>query len=177
MTPALQLESRKLADAWMQYEAARLRDYLVSGVEDPRINLQSILSRHFLMRSILGPASGLSVLMEEEYRFSAVMNWLRGAMRANDMEDFQILLYALRRGADNAEGLPIPAFVLQTFTRLPMTNRDVTVPNYIESFLSGQRSMSLDSFQTLWSTALSMATPPPVPPTAWEPACGSANDY
>src|SRR5262249_28346975 len=47
MTPALKQETESLARSWARHESAWLRDYLVAGVEDPRINLQSILSRHF----------------------------------------------------------------------------------------------------------------------------------
>ena len=54
MHDTLKLESEKLARSWMQHEPAKLRDYLVAGIEDPRINLQSILSRHFLVRSVFG---------------------------------------------------------------------------------------------------------------------------
>jgi hypothetical protein len=38
----------------MQHDAGMLRDYLVAGVEDPRLNLQSVLSRHFLARALTG---------------------------------------------------------------------------------------------------------------------------
>jgi len=34
-------ETEKLIDAWGQYEPGMLATYLVSGVEDPRINIQS----------------------------------------------------------------------------------------------------------------------------------------
>jgi len=70
----LEQESEKLARSWMCHDPALLRDYLVAGVEDPRINLQSILTRHFLLGAL-----GLErcrPLMDEEYRFAAAMNWL-----------------------------------------------------------------------------------------------------
>ncbi len=63
--PTLQEESDKLARSWMQHDAAWLRDYLVAGVEDPRVNLQSVLSRHFLMHALTGER--FSALMEQEF--------------------------------------------------------------------------------------------------------------
>ena len=201
MTETLQLESERLAQAWMQYEGPMLRDYLIRGVEDPRINLQSILSRHFLIEAIVGKASSLSAivpeLMTEEYRFSAVMNWLLLAVRSDDPEDLEVILYALRHGADNAEGVPIPQFVLQSFSRLPITIGDLVVPNYIQTALDSERrsptrpvddnspSMPgqrpalrcLDTFQMLWRAALSQISPGSSQLKVFEPACGSANDY
>jgi len=72
MEESLKAESERLARSWMQHEAAGLRDYLVREVEDPRINLQSIFSRHFLLRALFGER--FLWLMEQEYRFAASMN-------------------------------------------------------------------------------------------------------
>src|ERR1019366_10798263 len=189
------------------HDAGMLRDYLVAGVEDPRINLQSVLSRHFLARALTGER--LNALMEAEYRFAAVMNWLTGlAGRLGDAEELELVLYALKRGADNAEGIEIPGFIVQTFYALPVIAGRVTIPNYIESFLSGTRIVnrrakfhqpSLETFRKLWAKALkaeksdrdarrgprnSAHTSFPQPSTinyqplsVFEPACGSANDY
>ena len=41
------------------------------------------------------------------------------------------------RTADNAEGVEIPRFVIQTFAALPAIASELTVPNYIETVLSG----------------------------------------
>jgi len=191
----------------MQHDAGMLRDYLVAGVEDPRLNLQSILSRHFLARALT--AERFSALMEAECRFAAAMNWLTGlAGRLGDAGELELALYALRRGADNAEGIEIPGFLGQTFAALPANAGSVTIPNYIESFLSGTRLVkgqvklhgpSLETFRKLWHKALmaefhartprssrrkSAQTSLPQPSTlnpqplcVLEPACGSANDY
>ncbi len=206
MDPALELESKRLAQSWLQHDAARLRDYLVAGVEDPRINLQSILSRHFLLR-VLAPGD-CAPLMEEEYRFAAALNWLvQLAGRAADNQELLEVLHALRRGGDNAEGIEIPAFVGRTFARLPVHASGVTVPNYIEAFLSGARigspqaqphQPSLDTFRDLWRNVLAGRGGAGVRPSSGEaaspagsavehpsgpavsvlePACGSANDY
>ena len=63
--PSLQEESDKLTRSWMQHDAGMLRDYLVGGVEDPRLNVQSVLSRHFLTHTLTGERFG--ALMEQEY--------------------------------------------------------------------------------------------------------------
>ena len=68
---SLQAESDKLARSWMQHDAGMLRDYLVGGVEDPRLNVQSVLSRHFLTHALTGER--FAALMEQELRFAAAM--------------------------------------------------------------------------------------------------------
>jgi hypothetical protein len=172
----------------MQHEAAWLRDYLVAGVEDPRINVQSVFSRHFLIQALT--ADRFRPLMEQEYRFAAVMNWLLGfAQRARDGEEIAAVLYALRHGADNAEGIVIPHFVLQTFGALPAAVGSLTVPNYLERSLSSAQvtdgrvslpNSALDTFRDLWNGALLAEESPAAElrsPAVLEPACGSANDY
>lgn len=197
MQDSLRQESERLVRSWMRHEPAMLRDYLVAGVEDPRINLQSIFSRHFLVRALTGER--FSLLMEQECRFAAVMNWLvRVAGRLGDAEEPGIVLYALERGADNAEGIEIPHFVVQAFQALAASAGDLAVPNYIESFLlnlsfedgrAKPDQPTLETFCRLWSHALltqegaataiknqdSRLSNPLL--SLLEPACGSANDY
>ncbi len=181
MVPQLQRESELLARSWERHEASWLRDYLISGVEDPRLNLQSIVTRHFLIRSILGER--FSALMQEEYRFCAAMNWLM-ALKAG-ADDRAAILHALRRGADNAEGICIPQFVLQTFERLPVSAGSARIANYIEEVLeaaaAGQDAARpnprvVETFSAIWSSTLSDIQPEHRPGIL-EPACGSANDY
>jgi SAM-dependent methyltransferase len=190
--PSLQAESDKLARSWMQHDAGMLRDYLVGGVEDPRLNVQSVLTRHFLARALTGER--LDALMEGECRFAAAMNWLVVlAGRVGEAEELGVVLHALRRGADSAEGIEIPGFVVQTFAALPASAGEVAIPNYIESFLlatqwvSGHARLheaSLNTFRDLWRKALAdQRAPRPFsiitaqPLSVLEPACGSANDY
>jgi len=180
--------------SWMQHEPEWLRDYLVQGVEDPRINLQSIFSRHFLVRALTDDR--FSGLMEQECRFSACMNWLNRMVRREISEDreLEVVLHALRQGADNAEGLVVPAFIGRTFASLPAQDREFSIPNYIESFLENTRIVdgkpvsyqpSLDAFQRIWNCALKshaegdsqLANLKPANLSVLEPACGSANDY
>ena len=179
----------------MQHESAKLRDYLVAGVEDPRINLQSILSRHFLLRSLFGEK--FNALMDHECRFAADMNWFT-ALDANcDPEELTVVFHALQLGADNAEGIQIPRFILKSFESLPHSFGRLEVPNYIETILTdasrsaslatshGKRvalmaidpSVALNTFQNLWHESLAAELPPTPPLTVLEPACGSANDY
>jgi len=192
MEPSLQAESERLARSWMQHDAGMLRDYLVAGVEDPRLNLQSILSRHFLAQALTGEHFG--TLMDQECRFAAAVNWLSAAAeRLKEAEALELILYALKRGADNAEGIEIPGFLLQTFAGLPAAAGSLTIPNYIETFLSGTHvangratihQPSLNTFRDLWNQALaaeaSCSQPSTLDPqrlSMLEPACGSANDY
>lgn len=189
--PSLQEESDKLARSWMQHDAGMLRDYLVGGVEDPRLNVQSVLSRHFLTHALTGERFG--ALMEQELRFAAAMNCLTTlAGKLRDAEELGLILYALRRGADNAEGIQIPEFLVKAFAALAKAG-EMTIPNYIEAFLSGTEFVngqaqphqpSLDTFRQLWNQALAPAASPSQlstlkaqPLSVLEPACGSANDY
>jgi SAM-dependent methyltransferase len=174
----------------MRHDPGMLRDYLVAGVEDPRLNLQSVLSRHFIARALT--AERFAALMEQEYRFAAAMNWLTAlAGRLGDVDEFKVVLYALKRGADNAEGIEIPEFLVQTFAALPAAASGLSIPNYLEGFLAGTQveagqarphQPSLDTFRDLWNQALAAEPAPPQPSTinalsVLEPACGSANDY
>ncbi|HVV73946.1 MAG TPA: hypothetical protein VHI52_21005, partial [Verrucomicrobiae bacterium] len=74
MLPSLQEETGRLVRSWNQHAPSWLSSYLVSGVEDPRVNLQSILTRHFVVAEVAG--NQFAELMAEEYRFAACMNWL-----------------------------------------------------------------------------------------------------
>jgi SAM-dependent methyltransferase len=186
MSPLLEQESEKLARSWMCHDPALLRDYLVAGVEDPRINLQSILTRHFLLRALR--LERWHPLMQEEYRFASAMNWLvKLAAQAGDSDELVQVLHALRKGGDNAEGVEIPSFIIRTFALLPTAASGLAIPNYIRSFLSGTQirdrqarlcQSSLDTFRHLWGAALAAGFPAVNRAlTVLEPACGSANDY
>ena len=68
----LKLETERLAKSWMRHGRNTLRNYLVRDVQDPRINIQSILTRHFLIEHLFG--AQFEALMEHELRFALVMN-------------------------------------------------------------------------------------------------------
>ena len=184
----LKLETEKLTRSWLRHDSVWLNDYLVAGVEDPRWNLQSIFSRHFLVYALAGKR--FEPLMEQEYRFAAALNWFQDLAReVADQEELPAILHALQQGADNAEGRDIPRWVLKLFKSLPAEACGAPVPNYFEALLSGSRFEegkvrppvdSLNLFAGLWRDALRQnAVPEPVPKRlrVLEPACGSANDY
>jgi SAM-dependent methyltransferase len=183
MKPSLERETEKLTRAWLQHDASHLRDYLVAGVEDPRINFQSVLSRHFILCAVFGDR--FAGLMEQEHRFSAVMNWLLELLpRLAGEEDIAAILHALSRGADNAEGLELPQFVGRVFASLPAQVGPWTVPNYLENSLRSLRTVdgraelpanALDTFFLIWKETLARELGP-TPISVLEPACGSAND-
>jgi len=170
------LETERLKNSWMQYDRATLHDYLVRDVEDPRINVQSILTRHFLIERLFGER--FDDLMEQELRFGLVMNWLlrlqKKLVRAGQL---YAVLDALLEGKDEAEGLEIPPYISETFASLflpnymcdllcwaPVETTEVPIPEYLMS-----------TFQKIWHEVLAGEQPPSM--SVLEPACGSANDY
>lgn len=194
MDPFLQLESERLGRSWRQYDAARLRDYLVQDVEDPRINLSSILTRHFVIATLFGARwAGLAA---QEVRFAAAMNWLLALAKTSCAAELAAVRHALRQGVDNAEGLDLPPFLVESFAALPVKLGDLEVPNYIDAFLAGSRDeggrvrpapASFTVFQDLWRKTLDPSSLPADAASTVagsqarlsvvEPACGSANDY
>lgn len=195
MKPSLRAETEKLTRSWMRHDAEMLRDYLVAEVEDPRINLQSIFTRHFLAWELFGER--FEPLMREEYQFSAAMNsLLLLAGRLGDAEERDALLYALERGADNAEGVEIPQHIVQAYASLPRSLGIATVPNYLHQHLADwtpkappalENQAALNTFQKIWRTQLDAKADAAGAsgthgqdrwlPAVLEPACGSANDY
>lgn len=179
----LKRETTKLKKSWMQYDAALLGNYLVEDTEDPRLNVQSVLTRHFLIEALFG--SRFSVLQDQELRFAAVMNWLLALSRHGICpEDADGILDALEKGADNSGGIEIPHFVSRIFAALPATAGRVRVPNYIREALEEARLQTTGpglpeqrqaTFQMLWRRSLSRCRPGRI--SVLEPACGSANDY
>ena len=194
MNDSLKIESEKLTRSWMRHDASVLRDYLVADVEDPRLNVQSLLARHFLARALTG--GRFADLMVEECRFATALNWcLSPSGPRRSPEEADLTLYALRRGLDNAEGIEIPEFILRTFSSLPRQLERCTIPNYLERWLTEisaaagsakAGASSLDTFICLWRSVLESEAWPktsdsdprgPDCPSVIEPACGSANDY
>ena len=124
----LKLETECLKQSWMRYDQRILRNYLVRDVEDPRINMQSILTRHFLIRQLFNER--FDDLMEHELRFSLVMNWsLRLLKKPIRLWQLQAILGALLAGDDETEGIAIPSYLSETFAAL-------SLPNYICDLLN-----------------------------------------
>jgi SAM-dependent methyltransferase len=176
MKEELRRETEGLTRAWAHLDPGWLGSYLVSGVEDPRLNAQSMLTRHFLIAQRWGNA--FSRLRREEQRFGAVMRWwLTLDVEDEDEEMRKSIGHALRTGRDNAEGLALPAFVRRAFQELPIEADDIQVPNYLEYLCQQEMGTEgvWDTFADLWRGALSDASAAVL--RVLEPACGSANDY
>ena len=70
--PPPRTEEAKLRGVWAGYRQDMLERYLVSGYQDPRINAQSILARHTLVRALFG--DDFESLMREELAFAVELN-------------------------------------------------------------------------------------------------------
>lgn len=173
-------ETEKLTTSWTHYEPGMLATYLVSGVEDPRINIQSILTRDFLLHALFGER--FAALKREELRFANVMNWLLKYLGKKPVtEEIPVLVHALENGAQNAEGVEIPFDVLKTFQGLPRIADGLNIPNYVRELLSAyasdiERADAVKNiFADRWAALLAKEQADTI--SAIEPACGSANDY
>jgi ubiquinone/menaquinone biosynthesis C-methylase UbiE len=67
-----QVEETKLRGTWRPHHKDTLGHYLVSGFQDPRINVQSILARHMLVRELFGRE--FDSLMHEELAWAVELN-------------------------------------------------------------------------------------------------------
>ena len=72
MKESLHRETDDLEFAWSSKTPEKLRNYLVSGIQDPRSNLQSILTRHFFIRQLFG--SQFEQLQEQELLHAMKLN-------------------------------------------------------------------------------------------------------
>jgi SAM-dependent methyltransferase len=68
----LRAEEAKLKAVWAGYKTENLDFYLVTGYQDPRINAQSIIARHTLVRALFG--SEFDDLMHEELVHAVELN-------------------------------------------------------------------------------------------------------
>ena len=169
-------ETEALRNSWVRHKSAELRGYLVRDVQDPHINIQSILTRHFLIERLF--PGQFSAVMEQELRFALVINWLLKLLKASvTVDQFRAALDALLEGGNNVDGLQIPQFVSDTFASLAL-------PNYICDLLTWTPAETTDApipeyllntFQVVWRELLEKEKSQPV--SVLEPACGSANDY
>ena len=176
-------ETEGLTKAWAQYDARVLRDYLVQDVQDPRINVQSILTRHFLIQRLFGLR--FTALMEEELRFAVVMNWLLEFVKTSaGVEPRQGVLDALLDGGEAPQELKIPRHVSDAFDALPGEADGMPIPDYVTVVLIWSAANTSDApvpdyalatFAAPWRAALESEQPDPI--SVLEPACGSANDY
>lgn len=181
MDDQLKEETRNLVHMWMKHDAQMLRDYLIQDVEDPRINVQSILTRHFLAGLLF--QDRFAELCHQEMRFATVMNWLqRRSAEPQGMQQLDVAFAALLAGDEDPEH-EIPAYVREAFEALPGEASGLTIPNYLVEYFAwhpveGQKpgeNPALAIFQNLWAEALAGLSGPRF--SVLEPACGSANDY
>jgi len=173
MDEALERESARLKRSWDRHGADHLDRYLVSGAEDPRINVPSILTRAWIVDALF--PGEFESLINEELRFglcvTGLLHWLAQGHSRN------AALAALERG-DAGSTAP---FVVDTYSRLQ--DEHSAVSDYITAGLcdpldaSGQRlpSSALDTFAWLWRAELAARSRAPL--SVLEPACGSANEY
>jgi hypothetical protein len=187
MKEHLERETRALVQSWMRHDRDDLRDYLVDDVEDPRINIPSVLMRHFLLEDIFGDR--FMSLREHELRFAAAMNWVLRTARAPGGEEatraaLDLLLDVIDEEADDGTGAGVPAFVAETFSMLPGEADCVAVPDYLTDAMIAAPEVAdrpvmeepvLATFEPLWREALAREPGRRVP--TLEMACGSANDY
>jgi len=166
----------------MQHDQTMLRDYLVSSVEDPRLNFQSILTRHFLVYHLFGVR--YQELQEAELAFALALNWLlKHSGEFSTPEDASALLHALTVEGEEVNGVEIPYYMDGIFRALPWAVDGRIVPNYVRETLEETRSRGnpvlsescKSLFQGLWRKTLSRCKPQSL--SVLEPACGSANDY
>ncbi len=168
------LEEHNLRCSWDCYASDFLDRYLVSGVEDPRINGQSILTRA-LLADALYPGR-FDALITEELRFGAVLTWILQQFENGSTR--QQLLDAIESPAP----AHIPEFILKASAWL--REEVCPIPDYIAAALCCRdcdqprdclSDLALDTFMTTWSAQLSQV--PSATISVLEVACGSANDY
>jgi len=172
----LKLETERLARSWVRHSRNTLRNYLVQDVQDPRINVQSILTRHFLIEHLFG--GQFETLMEHELRFALVVNWLLRLLKKPVRPwQLQSVLDALLAREDNAEGLKIPSYISETFAALSVPNYmcDLFCWSPIETTDAPIPEQALSTFGAIWRQVLADKKPGRI--RVVEPACGSANDY
>jgi SAM-dependent methyltransferase len=171
----LKLETQRLTRSWMRHDRSMLRDYLVQDVENPRINVQSILTRHFLIERLFG--NRFDYLAEHELRFGLVVNWLLRLLKDSvTPEQLQAALDALLMGRDDSEGLLIPSYVSETFADLALPNYICNLLNWtpVETTEAPIPEYLMSTFERIWSEVLEGEQHQNI--SVLEPACGSAND-
>lgn len=173
MDDALQRETERLRWAWDKFPSQRLDTYLVSDVEDPRINAQSILTRALIADTLFpGQFTGL---IEAEWRFGLCHTWLTQCLRQGHTR--REILQRIE-GKDDAA---CPEFLIHTYEFLQSAT--CPFPDYITEALLAPDSDDgrlipdnvLDTFASFWNRTLALYSDATI--SVVEPACGSANDY
>ena len=176
MDEQLARETAALIRSWDRFDRRTLAGYLIQDVEDPRINVQSILTRHFLARRLFGRE--FDTLMQHELRFALVCNWTLALLKRQICcHQLHAVLDALIADRRCAEGIPIPPYVRDTFAMLELPNYmcDLLMWEHPETTDHGLPDRVLSLFTRIWSQMLEGLNVHPI--RVLEPACGSANDY
>jgi SAM-dependent methyltransferase len=145
--PGTATETRLLRWSWVSRDADRLDEYLVIGWHNPRINVQSILVRHALLRQLFGDA--FEDEMAAELRFAVELN------------------QALRQESIRTN-IPISAS-LDADRQARIREVGLVIADREHEF--EQR------WQALLRERVGQAAPTPAKLSVLEFACGSANDY
>jgi len=169
----LSAEGVALRRCWDRHDSRTLDTYLTSDVEDPRINVQSILTRALVSDS-LWPGK-FEDLIHEEFCFGFALTWVLERLR--DGIPRKRLFDEIRHGRSAL----CPRFVLETFERL--TKDTSSYPDYLSAALdideeetaAGLGESVLDIFRPIWRHRLTGIHPSEI--SIVEPACGSANDF
>lgn len=180
LSETLLTETSKLKAAWQRHNASFLDTYLVQDVEDPRINIQSILTRHFLIKELFG--NRYVTIMENEVYFALVVNWLLGQLKSSQSREAidrltSEILHELLAEDIAPTTHSIPPFIACAFGKLGF-------PNYIGDLLmwvprdcdaEGIPEYLLNIFQVIWAETLAEEQIDPI--RVLEAGCGSSNDY
>jgi len=165
-------EDERLRWAWDRYPQEYLDSYLVSGVEDPRINFQSILTRALIADSLF--PGRFDALIDAEWRFGLCLTWLIRRLRV--VPDGWAILDHL----ENRDETQCPRFLIETYHALQRD--DCPIPDYVSQALSNflapasvTCAPALSTFERLWNETLAQC--PAASLSVLEAGCGSANDY
>ncbi len=168
------LEEYNLRRSWDCHPSDFLDRYLISGVEDPRINGQSILTRALLVDTLY--PGRFDALISEELRFGAVLTWVRQQLENGHARE------QLLDAIESSDPAHVPEFVLKTAAWL--WDDACPIPDYLAAALGSRdgdqphyclSDFALDTFMAIWREQL--AQTPSVTMSVLEVACGSANDY
>lgn len=180
LSASLLAETQLLREAWQRHDAAFLDTYLIQGVEDPRINLQSILTRHFLIRELF--QERYAVIMEHELYFGLIVNWLLDMLTSQisrsdvHMRAGEVLDRLLVDDQDNLS-TSVPPFIADAFGKLAFPNYISDVLMWVPRDFDNEMipEYLLDTFERVWAETLEAEQVPPL--RVLEAGCGSANDY
>jgi len=176
----IQLESKRLRASWEKYDNDHLDRYLVSDLEDPRINLQSILTRSFIIDTVF--RGTFTSLIQEEFRFSICLNFFLRLLQNTQNKVSRVAIFeAMDNHHDMCGSLKIPSYMHENFDLI--CNGPGNIPDYISIALMDRLtdgdvflpSSALSCFQQFWRDVLYGRSADSI--SVLEPACGSANDY